>query len=65
MSLRQVTNKSAKKMNVPYQLSEIRCPECKKLLLKGSFQKGTVIEIMCRNNKCRYHEQPLEYTFLA
>lgn len=46
-----------------YEKSEIRCPECGKLIVKGSFAAGSYLDMRCPNNGCRYHREPLVLFF--
>lgn len=43
--------------------SELRCPECNKLLMKGSFKAGTQVDVRCPNNKCKHHKKSLILVF--
>ena len=43
---------------------EVRCPECGKLLLKGKFSSGTMLELRCRGTNCGYHKKDLKIKFL-
>lgn len=43
--------------------SEVRCPYCGKLLLKGGFVAGSWIDLRCPNAKCIYHKNKLVFWF--
>lgn len=51
-------------VKVPRNAQEIRCPNCGKLLAKGTnLSGGAELMLRCRDNKCRFHKTDLRIVF--
>ena len=51
-------------VKVPRNAAEIRCPNCGKLLAKGTnLSGGAELMFRCRDNKCRFHKTDLRIVF--